>query len=155
MTKLDAALKELRELTKSVWMSKPKDVGRVRGRLGARDQNFTIISYAESDTRAVVDFLHNMRMTAQQSGVNIPTLAAATINLISFEGSRYTRYYDMVDMPKAMDITVEALKEVKTPEEFLAVVEAFDAYIGKVNYWLDLEIPWEELQREFARVRGN
>lgn len=155
MAKLEIALKELNKLTKSVWMDKPTDVARVRGRLGARNQNFTIISYAESDTRAVVDFVHNMRVTAKQPGVDIPTLAAATINLISFEGSRYTRYYDMVDMPKAMDITVEALKNVKTTEEFLAVIEAFDSYIGEVNYWLDLEIPWDELRHEFARVKGN
>ena len=155
MAKLETTLKQLRDLTKSVWMAKPADVARVRGRLGTRAQNFTIISYAESDTRAVVDFLHNMRVTAKQDGAHIPTLAAATANLISFEGSRYSRYYDMIDIPKAMDLTVEALKDVQTAGQFLELVEAFDAYIGKVNYWLDLEIPWEELRKEFTRVKGH
>jgi len=154
-------MKELLELLenerKKIWtVNKPKDVERMRTRIGAREQNYTINAYSVGDTNAIVDFLHSMRVTAQEENMDIKTLASAVCNLLSFEASRFTRYYNLEDTTKLFEKTVDVLKkEVKTAQEFLEVIEALMRYIGKLNYWLDLEIPWAELAVEYERLKAN
>jgi galactokinase len=152
----DEIYNKLKENCEAIWMEKPADVTRTRNRKGPRGQNFTIISYTESETRALVDSLYNMRVTANQENVDVLTLAKTTANLINFLGSRYTRYYNMVDTPQLFKETAEVLeKEVKTKEQFIKLLEPLTSYVGKLNYWYDYEIPWDELGDEFSKLKGD
>ena len=150
-------LKMLEEGRKKIWtINKPKDVERMRTRLGANGQNYTINDYSVGVTNAIVDFLHSMRVTAQDKAADVKTLILATCNLLSFEASGFTRYYNLEDTSKLMEKTVDVLKkDVKTHKDFLEVIEALMRYLGKLNYWLDLEVPWKELADEYERLKAN
>lgn len=148
-------LQELEEARKSIWLTKPDEVERVRGRKGARGQNFSIMVYAEGDTRGVIDFLHSVRTTVKEENIDLKTMIAIAVNHLEFQANRFERYYDMVDLPGLMKKTSTGLKEVKDKEEYLRLIEAFMLYIGKINYWLDLEIPWSELAERYESVKAS
>jgi len=150
-------LRMLEEERKKIWtVNKPKDIDRMRTRLGAKGQNYTINAYSVGDTNGICDFLHSMRITAKDETTDIKTLISATCNLLSFEGSRFARYYKLEDTTKLIEKTVDVLKkDVKTNKEFLEVIEALMSYLGKINYWLDLEMPWKELADEYEKLKEN
>jgi hypothetical protein len=150
-------LKELEEERKKIWtVNKPEDVDLMRIRLGTRDQNFSICTYAIGETNGVVDFLYCIRITAQQESVDVKTLVAVTCNLLSLEVDRYRVSYNMLNAAKLVEKTVDVLKKkVKTNKEFIEVVEALMFYLGKLNYWLDLEMPWNELSIEYEKIKTN
>lgn len=155
MTKCSEVIQKLDDLVKSVWMEQPADVQRTRKRVGPRHSNLTIMTNAEGDLRATIDFIYISRITAKEAGVDFHTQALTMANLLEFYASRWTRYYYMEDMPKIMTEIAEALREAKSSEEFISLIEAYAVYVGKVNYWYDLNIPWAELCIEFARVKGD
>ena len=150
-------LKMLEEERKKIWTTnKPKDVERMRSRLGAKEQNYTITDYAVGGTNGIADFLHCMRLSAQDKDADVKTLILATCNLLSFEASSFVRYYNLEDTSKLMEKTVDVLKkDVKTHKDFLEVIEALMRYLGKLNYWIDLEMPWKELADEYEKLKAN
>ena len=102
MTKYSEVIHKLDELAKSVWMTQPADVERTRKRVGPRRSNLTIMTNAEGDLRAAVDFVYISRITAKEADVDVHTQALTMANLLEFYASRWTRYYYMEDMPKIM-----------------------------------------------------
>ena len=145
---------EIEAARKAVWHSRPEEVRRVRGRKGARNQNFTIMAYSAADTRGVVDFLHSLRVTAKAGDADLQALAAITANYLEFQASRFERYYDMVELSALTRKTITGLKQAGTVGDFVEVLEAYTLYIGKLHFWLDLELPWATLAEEYERVKA-
>lgn len=48
-----------------------------------------------------------------------------------------------------------ALPEVKSLEEFVALAGELSLYIGRMDYWVDLLIPWAEFGETYERMRGD
>ena len=136
--------------------AKPKDVDLMRKRLGARDQNFSICTYAIGETNGIVDVLHCIRITAQQESVDLKTLISFTCNLLTLGVFRHRVYYNMLNSAKLLEKSVDVLKKkVKTKSEFIEIIAALAIYLGKLNYWLDLEMPWNELAIEYHKAKAN
>lgn len=129
----------------AIWMDRPNDINLLKLRIGAHEQNLSIIIYAATDTAALVDYLASIRNTIINKKVDLETLANAVRISIEFWGSRYKRYFSMEVAPTLMAEAAQACKELKTIEELNTLVEAVKTYVCRLNYWIDLEIPWDYL----------
>lgn len=149
-------LKEIQKETKKIWINKPEDINLMLVRKGPRGYNFTVCDYAAGATNAIVYFFHCIRITLKkEETVDLKTLIALTCNLLNIEASRYRRYYNMRTSPELIEKVVDILRnKVKSVDEFSEILDTLTIYIGKLNYWLDLEVPWHELSVEYLKVKG-
>jgi hypothetical protein len=134
---------------KSILLEKPADMKLLKARLGARGQNLSVLIYAAADTGALVECLSSIRATALEESSDLPTLISLTRKAASFWGSRFKRYYHLETLHNLVNEAIAVLDEVKTKEEFITLVQALASYVGKMNYWVDLEIPWGEITKGF------
>ena len=55
----------------------------------------------------------------------------------------------MTDTAEVVRWAKEALSEVKTLEDYATLMGELALYVGCVDYWVDLEIPWAKFGRVF------
>lgn len=147
-----AFVDELRSLWKSMLFTKPKDIERMRSRVGARGQNLSIVVYAMGDTSATVDVLYYLRLSIKAMGDNFKPFVDFACRYLESVASRAERYYLLFDLARITRKTIQHLENVQTAQEFLSLVEAYMLYVGKLNYWIDYEMPWDEKSRDFKPI---
>ncbi|MGI6096848.1 MAG: hypothetical protein ACOYBM_01840 [Dethiobacteria bacterium] len=146
---LNSVISQLEAERKKIWINKPDDIKLMRTRKGARDQNLSIVIYSANDTGVLVEGLGFIRALAKEDYTDLATLVANAKKIMQFYGSRYKRYYSFEVLPNLVNASVEALEEVKTKNDFLRLLEALISYVGKLHYWIDLEIPWAKMTQGY------
>ena len=150
LKKVIMSIKKERE---KIWLHRPDDIRTLKKRIGSMKQNFTTVVYADTDTQSMVKYLYNLRETSKLPKIDLETLKKTTLVQLQFDQSRSTRYYDLKKTAKILKQTIRALPKVKSIKDYQALTGELLLYIGKENYWIDLEIPWKKLASTFT-VRG-
>ncbi len=146
---IDQAIKSIRKERERIWLHRSEDIGTMKKRIGSMKQNFTTVMYADTDTQSMVKYLYNLRETSKIKGAHLGTLKQAAILFLEFDRRRATVYYRLNITAKLLDKFIEALKQVKSAKTYQTLIGEFLLYIGKINYWIDLEIPWNRLAKAF------
>ena len=60
----------------------------------------------------------------------------------------------MTDTADVVRRAKAALPEVKTLEEFVALAGELSLYIGRMDYWVDLLIPWAKFGEVYEQKTG-
>jgi len=146
---LDETIIEIKNEREKIWVDKPEDIKFLRQKKGTKNQNFTIVMYANSDTQAMVKYLFNLLEVSKQNKLDINTIKQITIQFLTFDCRKMKIYYDLINTSLLIDKTIEALKIIKNLEEYKMLIKEFLLFLGKINYWIDLEIPWRDLADSF------
>ncbi len=146
---LAEVIRAIRKERERIWLRKPEDIGSLKRRIGARKQNFTTVMYADTDTQAMVKYLYNLRDASKIKGVDLPTLKRITEIMLGLDQRRAVIYYHLQKTAQLLEMTMDALKRVRTVKGYQSLIGEVLLYIGKLNYWIDLEIPWSRLAKAF------
>ncbi len=136
-----------------IWNNRPGDVKALKKRRGAKNQKLTPLIYAESDTRALVKCLSYLREVSKTEDLDLNTLKKITLAFLQNDQSRAIRYYRMEGYARFLGQTAEALKNAGSIAAYRETIEEALIYVGRINFWIDEEIPWASLASAFSDDR--
>lgn len=151
MGKAAEAAKMLGDELKEYWLNEPEDVRKLKngGVQGAYYHISTAILYAESETREMVDYLWYMMKLTEQGKLDLASAKTAVCTMVDLKQDKWTRWYKLEKVPAVMKEAVIGMQSAEIKEEFLAILETLQIFIGKFNFWLDSTIPWMTLSSVF------
>ena len=146
---MEEALEKIKAVCKAIWLEEPPDIERLRSRKGARNQGASAVLYTATKLATLITFLNHMRGVAKQEGVDLETMKTVTEPLLEFHAGIYGGFYQLTDTAEVVRWTKGALSEVKTLEDYATLMGELALYVGRVDYWVDLEIPWAKFGQVF------
>ncbi len=73
----------------------------------------------------------------------------ATLLMLGFDQRQASVYYRLDGTTKLLKGAIAALKKVRTRKGYQPLVSELLLYLGRLNCWIDLEIPWSRLAKAF------
>jgi hypothetical protein len=98
-------------------------------------------------------FLSHLRGVARRGGVELATMKAITDPLLAFYAGTYAGFYQMTDTAEIVRQAKALLQEVGSLEEYVALTGELSLYVGRMDYWVDLLIPWAKFGEVFEHMR--
>jgi hypothetical protein len=152
---MEKALERIKAARKAIWLEEPPDIERLRSRKGTRNQGASAVLYAATKLATLITFLNHMRGVARQGGVDLETMKKVTEPYLEFHAGRYGGFYQLTDTAEVVRWAKEALSEINTLEDYATLVGELAVYLGRVDYWVDLEIPWAQFGQVFEKIMAH
>lgn len=146
------SLEKIKAAREAIWLNEPADIARLRTRKGARNQGASAVLYAAMKLGQLVTFLNHLRGVARKGGVDLGTMKSITAPLLDFYADTYGGFYRMTDTAEVVRLAKAALQTVKTLDEYVALTGEISLYIGRMDYWVDLLIPWAKLGEAYEQT---
>ena len=147
-----ASVERIKAAREAIWQNEPADIARLRTRKGARNQGASALIYAAMKLGQLVVFLNHLREVARKGGVDLGTMMRITEPLLEFYASQYGGFYQMSDTAAIVRQARTALREAGTLEEYMVLTGELSLYIGRMDYWVDLVIPWAKFGEAYEQV---
>ncbi len=139
---MQAALERIRAARQAIWLEPPADIARLRTKKGSRNQGASAVLYAAMKLGQLVTFLNHVRGVARQGGVELGTMKAVTGPLLESYAGMYGGFYQMTDAAELVREAHAALGEAVSLESYAELTGELSLYLGRLDYWVDLLIPW-------------
>ncbi len=149
---MQASLEKIKAAREVIWLNEPADIARLREKKGARNQGASAVIYAAMKLGQLVVFLNHLRETARQGEVDLTTMKAILTPLLESYVSQYGGFYQMIDTAAVVRQAKEALQAAKTLDEYVALTGELSLYIGRMDYWVDLLIPWAKFGEVYEQM---
>lgn len=143
-------LRMLKDAQHRIWQEMPDEVRRLSEKRGML-RPLGPISYAEADARIYSEIVSNLVLG--ERALSLPSGTAKSPVVRYLLRRLETRFHGWYELPEAAVFVRNALAAVEqaTDEESLAVLEEITLYLTRLDLWLDLIIPWNELNTEMIR----
>ena len=135
----------IREARKRIRETEPDEVRKLLKTMGSYEQNCTLMLYAESETRQLVDFLYCLRDAAKKEEVTLESIKAITNVVLEFYAEKFDGWYHMTYTVRLFRDAVSAVGQMVDKAEYNALLEELLLYVGKLNLWIEVKIPWYEI----------
>lgn len=145
------ALKKIRAARQAIWAEEPAEVQRLPGIKGAWDQGASTVLFAATKLATVITFLNHMRGLARQGGVDLETMKTITIPYLEFHAAVLGNHYQFADAAQTTRWASEAMPGLQTLTDYAALVEELAIYLNRLDYWVDLKIPWASFGQVFEQ----
>ena len=139
----------------SIWTEEPAEVKRLPGIKGAWDQGASTVLFAATKLATLITFLNHMRGIARQGGVDLETMKTVTTPYLEFHAAVFGNHYQFTEAAQVISWTKEALPDVKTLEDYATLIEELAIYLNRLDYWVDLKIPWAKFGQVFEQELAN
>jgi len=151
---MHGSLGRIKAAREAIWLEEPADIARLRKRKGARRQGASAVLYAAMKLGQLVTFLNHLREVAREGGVDLGTMKAVADPLLEFYANQYGGFYQMTDTAGMVREAKAAMQEVKTLDEYVALTGELSLYVGRMDYWVDLLIPWAKFGEVYEQMRS-
>jgi hypothetical protein len=142
-------LKRIKSARQEIWWNEPAEVKRLPGIKATRGQGASTVLYAATKLATLITFLNHMRGVARQGGVDLKTMKGVTLPYLEFHAGVYGNFYQFADTAQVVRQAKAALGQAETLEDYTAVVEELSIYLNRIEYWVDMKIPWAKFGRVF------
>ncbi len=144
--------KKLRGLREAVWESEPIDIKKLTDKsVGYTDtwgSSFFPTIFGWGETIASRNILFVIRQTLLEDDVELNTVKRLTANFLS----TYVPFVKWANLPEYEQILRDSSEEVtriESREELVELLEELVFYVGRLNYWIEPQIPWDEMIKTF------
>lgn len=151
---MQESLEKIKAAREAIWLTEPADIARLRTRKGARKQGASAVIYAAMKLGQLVVFLNHLREMARQGGIDLPTMKAITAPLLESYATQYGGFYQMTDTAAVVRMARAALEDVKSLGDYVALTGELSLYVGRMDYWVDLLIPWAKFGEVYEQMRA-
>ena len=148
---MQTALKKIRTARQSIWTEEPTEITRLPSIKGAWDQAASTVLFAATKLATLITFLNHMRGMAKRGGVELETMKVVTLPYLEFHASVLGNHYQFADTAQVVRWAAEAVPEVNTIEDYATLIGVLAVYLNRVDYWVDMKIPWAEFGRAFEQ----
>jgi hypothetical protein len=144
-------LDKIKAAREEIWYEEPHELVRLTGRKATRNQAASTVLYAATKLATLITFLNHVRGVAQGGGVDLATMKAVTVPFLEFHAGVYGNFYQLAGTAEVVRWANDALVEVATLEEYATLMGELAIYLNRVDYWVDLKIPWAMFGRVFEQ----
>ena len=142
-------LQQIRSAREEIWHEEPLEVQRLSGRKAARGQAASTVLYATTKLATLITFLNHVRGVAREGGVELATMKAMTVPYVRFHAGILGGFYQLAETARITRLAEGALGEAGSLDEFANLLEELSIYLNRIDYWIDLHIPWAAFGRAF------
>ena len=146
---MQTALRKIRTARQSIWSEEPSEITRLPSIKGAWDQGASTILFAATKLAHLITFLNHMRGVAQRGGVDLETMIQVTKPYLEFHAGVFENHYQLADTAQVTRWAADAVAGVGSLEDYAALIGELAIYLNRVDYWVDLKIPWAKFGRVF------
>lgn len=150
---LKSLLDQIVAARQSIWLTEPPDLARLRTKKGARQQGASPVLYATAKLGQLAVFLNHLRQVARQHPVDLATMRVVTETMLEFYANQYGGFYGLTDTAHIVRVGKEALAHVQTLDDYIAVVGELAIYVSRVDYWVDMLIPWARFGEVYEQLK--
>jgi hypothetical protein len=155
---MEENLEKIRAARQSIWTEEPAEVKRLPGIKAAWNQGASTILFATTKLVTLITFLNHMRGIARQGGVDLETMKTVTTPYLEFHAAVFGNHYRFAEAAQVIRWAKEGLPNLKTllPNlktlaEYATLIEELAIYLNRLDYWVDLRIPWAKFGQVFER----
>jgi hypothetical protein len=144
---MNDALQEIRAAREKIWHQEPLEVQQLSSRKAARGQAASTVLYATTKLATLITFLNHVRGVAREGGVELATVKAVTVPYVRFHAGIIGGFYQLAETARVVRVAEQALADADSLDEFAALVGEIAIYLNRIDYWIDLHIPWAAFGR--------
>jgi hypothetical protein len=148
---MEQALEKIKAAREAIWFDEPSEIARLSDIKGAWNQGASTVLYAATKLATLITFLNHARGMAMAGGIDLNTMKAVTRSFLDFHARSYGGFFQLADTAKTVGWAQEALLGISTLDDYAVLVGELAMYLNRVDYWLDLRIPWAEFGRVFEQ----
>lgn len=148
---MEKALGRIKAAREAIWFDEPEEIERLECIKATRNQGASTVLYATTKLATLITFLNHMRAMAREGEVDLRTMKAVTEPFLEFHAGVYGNFYRLTNTAEVVRWTAEALSEVTTLEDYAILIGELAIYLNRVDYWVDLKIPWAEFGQVFEK----
>ena len=148
---MDDTLARIRAAREAIWFEEPAELKRLAGIKGAWDQGASTVLFAATKLATLITFLNHMRRLARQEDLDLETVKVVTEPYLTFHAGVYGNFYQLADTARTVRWAKEALAQVQSLDEYAALIGELAIYLNRVDYWVDLKIPWARFGQVFEQ----
>lgn len=141
---------DLRRVRQDIWYSMPSEISRLTSKRGFLLPAAAII-YSEGETRNLHELLWILHCAAHERRISLSSLKDFTSALLSHYHKKLDGWYDLKNLAAALKKSQDIMNHIKNREEYLSVLKELMLYVGRINMWIDLLIPWHEVNKIFLQ----
>ena len=132
---------------KAIWVRTPEEIRRIKKRKGLMQPGGSII-YAESETRKLQEILWVFKNFLKEKQITIDNLKNSLKALLEHFSIRIGGLCGLTDTSTLLKNASELISRLDTSEELNNILDELMLYSGRVNMWIDLLIPWNDLNEQ-------
>jgi hypothetical protein len=148
---MEETLAKIVAARKAIWFEEPEEIARLPEIKAARDQGASTVLFAATKLATLITFLNHMRGVAKEGGLDLETLKAVTEPYLAFHAGVYGNFYQLSDTAKVVRWAQEAVTDAASLDEYITAVGELAIYLNRIDYWVDLKIPWAAFGHAFER----
>ena len=145
------ALEKIRTARQAIWSEEPDEIKRLPGIKGAWDQGASTVLFAATKLATLITFLNHMRGVAKRGEVDLETMKKVTEPYLQFHAGVYGNHYQFADTARVVRWAAEAVSKVDSLEDYATLIGELAIYLNRVDYWVDMKIPWAEFGQVFEQ----
>lgn len=145
-------IEKLRSAREEMWTNKPREIAEAldksKGFTDSWGSSFFPTLYAWEETVASRNTFLTLRTTMLESSADFNTLKLIAKNLLDL----YVSYFRMTNMRDTTELLREATREVEKSSSKAELQELLDElirYSGRLHYWIEPMMPWEDIIQTF------
>ena len=139
---MEETLDKIVAAREAIWFEEPAEITRLPEIKAARDQGASTVLFAATKLATLITFLNHMRGVAKGGEADLDTMKAVTEPYLAFHAGVYGNFYQLADTAQVVRWAQEALAGAADLEEYAILVGELAIYLNRVDYWVDLKIPW-------------
>lgn len=147
------AIEEIKAAHEAIWHDEPAEIARLVDIKGAWDQGASTVLFAATKLATLITFLNHVRDVARTETVDLETMKAVTGPYLAFHAGVYGNFYRLADVSRTVRLAEEALATASSLDEYVALIGELAIYLNRVDYWVDLHIPWAAFGDTFEEQR--
>jgi len=149
---VEDVLEKIRATREAIWLQEPTDIARLRTKKGARNQGASAVLFADIKLMTLITFLNHVRGIARQGGVDLETMKRMTDSYLALHANSLGGFFELTDTAQVLHWGQEALAQVQSLEEYVDVMSELALYLGRMEYWVDMLIPWARFGQVYEEV---
>jgi hypothetical protein len=149
---MEKPLERIMAAREAIWFEEPREIERLTSIKATRNQSASTVLYAATKLATLITFLNHMRGVARGGGVDLGTMKTVTEPFLEFHAGVYGGFYQLSDTAETVRWAKEALADVTSLEDYATLTGELAIYLNRVEYWVDLKIPWARFGQVFEQL---
>jgi hypothetical protein len=146
------SLKETQKARIDIWKRMPAEVKTLHANREIMQPAGRTI-YAEAETRVLTELLHLFLTAIENEKLDENVAGQVLHSLLDHFGERLGGWYGLKDSASVV-LNVKRATSGQKPAQFMETVKELSLYMGRLNLWIDLTIPWNDIN-ELMRNHAN
>lgn len=147
----------VRVIREKTWDREPEDVRQLLDpSVGFTDtwkSTFFPTLYAWEETIATRNVFFVLRESIRAGGLDLATVKRLTANLVAMYVP-FVKWANLSETAELFQTVAAEVPQLADEAELMALLEELVMYIGRLHYWLEPLMPWNEMVDAFNRATG-